>query len=169
MKGLLRVSIVVSILCLFATGALAQTRPFQLSLTPDIAIASKTTRIEGVSLNIWGENPQSAIALGIVNGSTGDSSGLSLGFLGNYAENYTGVQLGWVANYASGTMKGLQGAAFNYAGRLHGVQLGFVNFAETSDKGVQIGLINIMNQTQRWFAGFPNQLAPAMVLVNWRY
>ncbi|MFO7578287.1 MAG: hypothetical protein R6W66_11240 [Pelovirga sp.] len=169
MKRLLLASIVVSILCLFAGGAFAQTRPFQLSLTPDIAIASKTTRIEGVSLNVWGENPQSAITLGIVNGSTGDSSGLSLGFLGNYAENYTGAQLGWVANYTSGTMKGLQWSAFNYAGRLHGLQLGLVNFAELSDRGVQIGLINIMNQTKRWFAGFPNEVAPAMVLVNWRY
>ena len=155
--------------CFFATGAYAATSPFQLSLTPDIAVRPSSMQIDGVTLNVWGQNPQRALALGIVNGSTGDSSGLSLSLLANYAQNYKGAQLAFIANYASGEFSGLQWAAFNYAGTLNGLQLGFVNVAKTSQQGIQIGLINIMQETKTWFRNFPNEVAPAMVLVNWRF
>ena len=138
---------------LISTGAFAETEGFQLSLIPDIAIHSSSTHIKGVSLNIWGENPQTGFALGFVNGSTGSSSGLSIGFIANYAENYKGLQLGMI----------------NYAEKLHGLQLGLVNIAKASDAGLQIGLVNIMSQTQGWFSGLPNELAPGMVIVNWRF
>ena len=70
--------------------------------------------------------------------------------------------------YSSGRFAGFQWSAFNYAGNLHGVQLGLINFADTCDKGLQIGFINIMNETQRWFRNFPNEVAPAMIFLNWR-
>ncbi|MDH3545258.1 MAG: hypothetical protein OEM65_09045 [Desulfuromonadales bacterium] len=155
--------------CFIATGALAETKGFQLSLIPDVAIHAKTTHIKGVSLSIWGENPQTALALGVANGSTGDSSGISLGLLANYAESYEGAHLAWIANYSSVKFTGLQLAAFNYAERLNGLQLGFINFAASTDKGVQVGLINFMRSTQTWFTNFPDELAPAMVFVNWRF
>ena len=59
-----------------SVSAVMASEPFQLSLTPDVAIHDRNERIEGFSLSVWGENPQSAFALGLVNGSTGDSSGL---------------------------------------------------------------------------------------------
>ncbi|MDA3902554.1 MAG: hypothetical protein PF441_03780 [Desulfuromusa sp.] len=161
--------VLVFICCFFATGAFAETKSFQLSLIPDIAIESRNTHIRGVSLNIWGENPQNGVALGIVNGSTGNSSGISLAWLANYAESYEGAQLAWIANYTSINLTGLQWAAFNYAERLHGLQLGFVNFAVTADKGVQIGFINIMRNTKVWFSNFPDEIAPVMPLINWRF
>jgi len=154
------------LICLVATSAYAETKPFQLSLVPDVAIHSKDTRIEGVTLNIWGENPQSALALGFVNGSTGDSAGFSWG-LCNYAENYTGVEWSWV-NYASGNFKGWQSGLVNYAGTLTGLQLGCVNYAETAKSGVQIGFINVIPKNE-WFKAFPNQLAKGMIFVNWRF
>lgn len=165
---MLKKLILVLVTCLFATGALAETKGFQLSLIPDLAIHAKTTHIEGLTLGLWSENPQNALAFGLVNGSKGNSSGLSLGLLGNYSENYKGGQLAWIANVAEGELRGFQWAIFNYAKKLHGLQLGIVNFAETSDKGVQIGLVNIMNQTKRWFGNLPNEVAPGMILVNWR-
>ncbi|MFO7983807.1 MAG: hypothetical protein R6V08_10175 [Desulfuromonadales bacterium] len=155
--------------CLFATTAFAQSKPVQLSLIPDLAIYDKTTHIKGVSLSIWGENPQTALALGIVNGSTGDSSGISFGFLANYAENFKGAHLAGIANYSSARFTGLQWAPFNYAERLNGLQLGFVNFAAATDKGLQIGLVNIMQSNKSWFTRLPSEVAPAMVLVNWRF
>lgn len=161
--------ILIFMSCFFVTGALAETQSFQLSLIPDIAIHSKGTHIKGVSLGIWGENPQTALALGVVNGSTGRSSGISLGLLANYAENYEGAQLAWIANYSSGSLSGLQLAAFNYAEKLHGVQIGYVNFAAASDKGVQVGFINIMKNTTEWFRNFPDEIAPVMPFVNWRF
>ncbi len=155
--------------CLIANTALAESADFQLSLTPDVAIQPTTTHIDGLALNLWGENPQDALAVGFVNGSTGNSSGLSLGFLANYAENYKGVHLAWIGNYASGTFTGVQWAMLNYAGTLDGLQLGFVNIAETTDQGVQIGAFNIIKANKTWFGNLPTELAPGMVFVNWRF
>ena len=165
----MKVWILAIIGCLFATGAFANTSFLQLSLTPDIALHSRTTQINGLALNIWGENPQNALALGIVNGASGYSSGIALGLLANYSESYTGAQLSGIVNYASGQLTGLQWSLVNYAAKLHGVQLGLVNFAAHADKGLQLGLINIMEETNQWFRNFPGEIAPVMVFVNWRF
>ncbi len=165
-----------------AGGALGGVKPIQVSITPDVALYDRNEQIEGLVLGIWSENPQTALALGIVNGSTGRSAGLSWAFVLNYADNYMGIQwapinytkgdfLGWQAgfvNYAGGTMKGLQSGGLNYADRLTGLQFGFVNYAETAETGVQIGLLNLIPQNE-WFSGLPNELAPGMVFVNWRF
>jgi hypothetical protein len=167
---------------LVATGVMAGSKPIQLSITPDIAIFDRSEKIEGVTIGIWSENPQTALALGIVNGSTGQSTGLSWAFILNYADSYKGVQwalinytetdfLGWqggLVNYTKGSMKGLQTGVVNYAGKLTGLQLGLVNYAATAESGVQIGLVNIMPEN-RWFTGLPNELAPGMILVNWHF
>lgn len=171
---------IVALSCIIAAGAFAEGKPFQASLTPNIAIHDTETRINGVTLNIWGNNPQSAFALGLVNGSSGDSKGLQLG-LANYAENYTGVQwslfncakgnfVGWqdgILNHAE-NMTGLQSGIVNMAGTFKGVQLGVVNYAKTASSGVQIGAVNII-QSNGWFNGLPNELAKGMVIVNWRF
>jgi hypothetical protein len=164
-------------------------KPFNLSLTPDIAVYDRNETIKGVTLSIWGENQQTSLALGFVNGSIGASAGLSVGIL-NYAETYKGLQWafvnytegnfsGWqggpffgllasALNYTGGEMTGLQIGLVNYAGNLTGLQLGIVNYAAEADAGVQIGLVNIMPENE-WFTNLPNELAPAMVLVNWRF
>lgn len=178
------------ILCtglLLAGGVSAQTKPFNASLTPDYSVVDRDVPIEGLTLSIWGENPQTSLAIGFVNGSTGQSAGLSLGLL-NYAESYRGLQWGLVnyatgdvsgwqggfgfgiaisaMNYTGGTMTGLQSGVVNYAGSLTGLQLGLVNYAETAVSGVQIGLVNILPQNV-WFNNLPDELAPGMILVNW--
>jgi hypothetical protein len=172
--------LIIALCSAVATGALAESKPFQASLTPDIAIHSKDTRVNGFALSIWGENPQSAFALGFVNGSSGDSKGFSLG-LANYAENYKGVQwsvvncasgefVGWqggFVNYAN-DMTGLQSGAFNIAKQMKGLQFGFVNYAEKVSSGVQLGFINVINENE-WFTGFPEELAKGFVFVNWRF
>lgn len=168
----------------------SETRPFNLSLTPDVSIYGRNMTIEGMTLSVWGENQQKSFALGLVNGSAGRSTGFSLGIL-NYAENYNGLQLGLVnytqqnsfgwqgglllgflvsaVNYTGGTMKGLYTGVVNYAGNLKGVELGIVNYADDADAGFQIGLINIMHKNKRWFSNLPEELAPGMILVNWRF
>jgi hypothetical protein len=172
----------IGILMVAASLAMAESKPIQLSLTPDIAICDRNTRIEGLSLSIWGENPQRSVALGIVNGSSDDSAGFSWGFLLNYADNYKGVQwapvnytkgdfLGWQSgfiSYTADSMKGAQTGFVNYAGHLTGLQLGFVNYADTATTGVQIGILNLLPQNE-WFSNFPNEVAPGMVIVNWRF
>jgi hypothetical protein len=142
-------------------------KSLQLSLTPDIALQSKTERINGVALSIWGENSQYAFAFGFVNGSTGDSSGFSWSYILNYAEDYTGVQWG-MANYNKGSFHGWQSGIVNYAGTLKGLQLGLVNYAEKGDSGVQVGLVNIIPEN-KWFSELPPKLAPGMIFVNWSF
>lgn len=167
---------------LIAGGVSARTVPFNASLTPDMALYDRNTMIEGLTLSIWGENPQTSLALGFVNGTTGNSAGLSWAFILNYADNYTGVQwaminyatgdvLGWqggIVNYTEGYMTGLQSGVVNYAGKLTGLQFGVVNYAETAKTGVQIGLVNLIPDN-RWFTELPNELAPVMIFVNWRF
>jgi hypothetical protein len=153
---------------------------FQASLTPDIAIYSKTTEIRGISLDIWGENPQHGFNLGFINGSTGDSSGFSWGLV-NYADSYTGVEwsianvsklsfTGWQAgmvNLSQGKFSGYQSGLVNVAREFHGLQMGLVNYSENLH-GVQIGLANIANNNP-WFNEFPDKLALAFPIVNWSF
>jgi hypothetical protein len=157
------------ILCALVVSAVAVKADepfFQASLTPDIAIYDKGTRISGICLSIWGENPQSAFALGFVNGSSGDSKGFSWGLV-NYADNYTGVH--WsIVNVAKGTFIGWQSGAVNYAKEFHGLQLGFVNVSENLRNGVQIGFANIALNNP-WFTDFPDKLATGFPFVNWSF
>ncbi|MGH7951331.1 MAG: LA_2272 family surface repeat-containing protein [Limisphaerales bacterium] len=168
---------------------------FQASLTPAIAIHPRTTEINGLALNIWGENPQHSFNLGIVNGSTGDSSGFSVGVV-NYDDSYVGVQWGvvncskesfsgwqwglvndangifngWqegVVNISKGTFTGWQDGWVNVSEEVHGLQTGIVNYAEDLN-GVQIGLANIA-VNNGWFDDFPDQLAKGFPLVNWSF
>jgi hypothetical protein len=170
-------------LVLLSVGVSAAPKPINLSITPDLALYGRSERIEGLTLSIWGENPQVALALGIANGSTGQSAGLSWAFVLNYADDYQGIQwapinyttgnfLGWqhgFVNYAGGSMRGLQSGAVNYTRRLTGLQFGVVNFADDADTGVQIGVVNIIRSNNRWFSDLPEELAPAMIFVNWRF
>ena len=139
---------------------------FQASLTPEIAFKAKTERINGICLSIWGENPQSAFALGFVNGSSGDSKGFSLGFFVNYSETYTGVAWAFV-NYSKVDFTGWQAGFLNVAKAYHGLQTGFFNYAENLH-GVQLGLINIaMNNP--WFNEFPDKFATGFPFFNWSF
>jgi hypothetical protein len=174
--------IILSAVALVAgtAGLQADESAFQASLTPDIAIHPRTTQINGLSLNIWGENPQSSLDLGFVNGSTGDSQGLAWGLV-NYADSFTGVAwgvvncnhenfLGWQSgfvNYSQGAFTGLQSGGINVAHDFRGLQFGFVNYAETL-YGVQIGLVNVARNNP-WFNEFPDKLAPAFPIVNWSF
>ncbi len=174
-----------------AFGAWAEKEPFfQASLTPDYALYENSQRIEGVTLSIWGNNPQSSLAIGLVNGSSGNSKGLSIGVL-NYAESYAGVQWafanftegdcsGWqggpfigllvsVANFTGGHMSGAQIGLINMAGKLSGLQLGVINYTQTAEAGAQIGLINLISENREWFTRLPEEVAPGMILVNWRF
>jgi len=140
--------------------------PFlQLSLTPEIALHSRDTTIKGISLNIWGENPQRGAAIGFVNGSTGDSTGFSLGIV-NYSEMYYGVQIGFV-NTSSKSYTGWQDGAVNIAKEMQGLQSGVVNYTESLN-GVQLGLVCIVKENP-WFSEFPKKLATGFPFVNWSF
>jgi len=177
-----RLASVLVAMCLVGVGS-AHAAAIQISAAPGFALHDSDTQINGVCLNIWGRNPQKAAALGFVNGSTGDSGGFSWS-LYNYAENYSGVQwaffnrtsndfTGWqhgVVNYVGGNCQGLQWGFVNVAYSLKGLQLGAINYAtEIEEPGIQVGLVNIIRETDTWFRGVPKSVAPGMVFVNWRF
>ncbi len=159
--------IILSALVISVASLQAADEPFfQASLTPDIAIHAKTTEISGICLSIWGENPQSALALGFVNGSTGESQGFTWAFFCNYDESYTGVAWSLV-NVSTEKFVGWQAGAVNVAKEFHGLQWGFVNYSENL-RGVQLGFINVaMNNP--WFNEFPDKLATGFPIVNWSF
>jgi hypothetical protein len=158
----------------------AEPAAFQASLTPDIAIEAKDTRINGVALSIWGQNPQSALALGFINGSTGESKGFTWGLV-NYTESYNGVAWafanfnngtfnGWedgLLNYSQGSFTGLQSGWVNISEEFNGLQIGLLNYAKQLD-GVQIGFVNVALNNP-WFSEFPDKLATGFPIVNWSF
>ena len=159
--------IILTSLVASVSGLQAGEAAFQASLTPDIAVQSKDTQINGLCLSVWGENPQHALALGIVNGSTGnDSMGLSWAFIANYSDTYTGVDLGLI-NWSKTKFTGIQWGAVNVANELHGLQMGWVNYAENL-RGVQIGFVNVARNNP-WFTEFPDKLATGFPFVNWSF
>lgn len=167
---------------LLSSGVMAETKPFNASITPDLSVHGSKVIIEGVTLSIWGENEQTSLALGIVNGTVGHSAGLDWSFILNYADSYKGVQwslinytkkdvLGWDAgfvNFTEGVMTGLASGVVNYADSLKGLEFGLINYADDAS-GVQIGIINIVNKNHKWFSDLPSSLAPVMIFVNWRF
>lgn len=157
--------LVLSLLAASVAGVRAD-EAFQASLTPEIALHSSATKITGLSLNIWGENPQSAVALGFVNGSTGDSEGFKWGFLANYDDSYTGVSWAFV-NLSKEKFVGWQAGAVNVTKEMHGLQWGFVNYSENL-RGVQLGFINIAKNNP-WFDALPDKLATGFPIVNWSF
>lgn len=151
MNKTIKTLILCGIASLITSTTFAGSKAFQASLAPGIAVHDRNQKIEGLTLSVWGENPQTSLALGIINGTAGNSGGLSLGFV-NYGDIYKGVQLGFI----------------NTDHKLHGFQLGFLNFAESTKTGFQFGLINIIRTNKKWFSNFPNEIAPFMLFVNWR-
>lgn len=188
MKHLLLVLVTLSAVSVGATTSKAahqgsgETRFFNLSAIPNVAIYNSKTRIEGFTLSLWGENEQMSFALGIVNGLPGDSGGFAVGVV-NYGGSYTGLlwsAVNWtnndllgagvgVVNYVGGRMSGAQLGAFNYAGTMKGLQFGIVNYATTVESGIQIGLINVISSTKSWFGDFPKTVAPFMIIANWSF
>lgn len=169
---------------------------FQASLTPETALEPRVQRISGFSLNIWGENPQSGFALGIINGATENSSGFMLGLFHNYADIYSGAQmalfnevnsisgaqLGFI-NFAKVEVEGAQLGFLNLnQGNTIGAQVGFINHTAQKVTGAQVGLVNHANDLEGvqlglfnyvesfgWFNEFPSKLARGFVFINWGF
>ena len=167
----------ITTLAASAASLTANEAVFQASLTPDIAIYTRASQINGLSLGIWGENPQHALAISLVNGSTGDSQGVTLGIV-NYADSYEGIAFGWlnssrenfygwqngVINFSHGTFTGLQMGALNVTQEMHGLQLGVFNFSENL-RGVQLGFANVALNNP-WFNEMPDRLATGFPFLN---
>lgn len=59
------------------------------------------------------------------------------------SQGHVGTQVAGALNVATGTVRGVQVAPFNYAGRVDGVQVGVVNVSRAGD-GLSLGLLNVV-------------------------
>lgn len=67
------------------------------------------------------------------------------GFLNITGDDASGVQLAGFSNIAKGNMTGAQLSGFlNTAKKVNGLQLGFINIADTIESGIPIGFISIV-------------------------
>ena len=158
--------LVIAVLVVTAAGLKADdSHFFQASLTPDIALQPKTAEISGISLDLWGENPQHCFAFGFVNGSAAvTAAGFTWSFIANYSGPHTGVAWSFV-NISKTKFVGWQAGMVNYAQEFHGLQWGFVNYA-VELHGVQIGLAVNFAINNPWFDEFPDKLATGFQLLQ---
>lgn len=92
---------------------------------------------------------------GLLNRCDGDYKGLQLASVYNeVGETLAGASVA-VMNVAK-EVHGLQAGVFNDAATLTGMQFGLVNFASFAERGVQVGLVNVM----------PEATIPVSFLVN---
>lgn len=114
------------------------------------------------------QNQMTGFAMGLVNHVKGEGAGWQLGVMNLDEGGFSGLQTGAI-NYAV-EMSGVQVGAVNVTSVLSGVQVGVINCTETvGGSALQIGLANIIPQTERWFLDLPEELAPAFVVLNWRF
>ncbi len=173
-------------ICLLSVAALAHSAqaasPIQLSLTPDIAILDQGATVEGLALNVWGDNEVQGVDLGLVNQLSGDSYGFSWALLGTTAGDFKGILwgglfvqttgdvVGWQAgliNINQGSMTGFQSGFVNIADDMTGLQLGLINYTKKLN-GIQIGLANIV-ESNPWFTEAPEKLAMGFPIINWSF
>ncbi len=140
----------------------AQDRPIQVSLFTPVQIFPASYSITGIRLNlIYGRNASvSGLDIGLVNQTTnGISKGVQWGVVSINDDRFMGWQNNFV-NITKEKCEGFQWGFVNYAGTMSGFQLGFVNFAETMNKGLQIGLVNIIKHGGQF---------PVFPIVNWAF
>ena len=96
-------------------------------------------------LNLVGGNTKGFQGAGIINYVLGSSSGLQLAGYANHTSGQVhGVQLATYGNVCKDTLHGVQLSAFvNKARYMAGVQIGLINFADTST-GLSIGLLSFV-------------------------
>ena len=152
----------IFLIIITSSTILSQSKPIQLALFNPIQIFDESNAIGGFRFNlIYGRNTSvTGVDFGLVNSTTsGTSVGLQWGFVNLNDGNFEGVQLGTV-HWNKGKSTGFHFGLVNHAGTMSGVQLGLVNHAGSVDGGIQIGLVNVIEQ---------GGMFPFFPIVNWSF
>lgn len=178
MKSRLALSSVLTsifLLTLATAGvARASDAPVQIALVDPAQIVKNDQPVTGVRLNlIYGKNSKmTGLELGLVNHTTGEQTGLTYGLVSYVEGPFTGWQNDVIC-IADQRFLGLQSGAFNMSRDGHGVQLGFVNVTDRMS-GVQIGIVNYTKVMDKGLQiGIGNIITedgiPFLPIVNWRF
>lgn len=131
---------------------------------------NKMTGFQGAGLvNVTLKDSRGVNAAGIANINQGKVKGAQLGGNVNVTlQDHEGIQAAGEVNFTGGNFKGLQvagianvaikevrgvqaGGIVNYAGNLNGVQIGFINYADTVSSGLPLGFISVVRHGYRRF------------------
>jgi len=164
----------IVLLVMSAGAARASDAPVQLALFDPAQIVKADQPVTGLRLDlIYGKNARmTGLEIGLVNHTTGEQTGYTYGLVSYVEGPFTGWQNNVVC-IADERFLGLQSGAVNMSKDGHGVQFGFVNvtdrmsglqlgvvnYTKVMDKGLQIGLGNIITE-----GGIP-----FLPIVNWRF
>lgn len=87
-------------------------------------------------------------ASGFMNMNTGYTRGVQLAGFGNIStDTLRGSQVAGFINVARGRTEGIQVAGFlNVSGKLRGVQLGFINYADSLESGTPLGFLSFIGK-----------------------
>lgn len=161
MKNIIVILTAFFIIFFIPKETFSQEKPIQLALFNPVQIFPENESITGLRISIlYGKNRNvSGFDWGFVNSTTGKQVGVQYGFVNLVDGGFLGLEAGFV-NVTDSQFEGLQWGFVNYhKGKVSGLQLGFVNYAR-SMKGIQIGLINIINK---------GGMFPFFPIVNWSF
>lgn len=181
-RSFARRGLLAAVGALFAIGAASDDAaaqdgaPIQLAVFPPIQIVGESESVRGIRLSLLFGSNADVTGLDwsfVANHTTGNEKAWQLGLVGIVEGDFTGWQSNGAVNITQGELHGLQTGvvnmtgtargfswgAVNYsAGNYRGLQLAIVNYARSMEGGVQIGLINIIEEGGQ-FPFFP--------IVNW--
>ncbi len=94
----------------------------------------------------YGNSVKGLQLAGFANYSKGEVTGGQIAGFGNYGKSGGKYQLSWAANIAEDSISGVQLSTFNYTKKVKGIQIGFINIADTIESGVQIGILSFASK-----------------------
>jgi hypothetical protein len=129
----------------FANAAIGYVDGFQASGFANYAHGTSFGQFSGFA-NLSTDKVYGVQASGFANVATANMKGLQgAGFANVAVGDLKGAQASGFANVVTGRTEGLQASGFiNYTGSLRGVQIGFINFADTIEGGVPIGFMSFV-------------------------
>jgi len=81
--------------------------------------------------------------IGLINFNLNNLSSLQTGLINFVGGDFAGLQIGLV-NTTGGSFQGAQISLINLTGKINGFQIGLINYANTIENGIPIGLISIV-------------------------
>jgi len=131
----------------FANFTLGHVQGFQASGFANYADGASFGQYGGFA-NLSTDNVSGVQASGFANVTVGDMKGLQgSGFANVTVGDQLGIQATGFSNIVTRRMKGVQASGFfNYTKKLSGVQLGVVNYADSVENGIPIGVFSYVKQ-----------------------
>lgn len=113
----------------------------------------------------YGNSVKGLQLAGFANYSKEEVTGGQIAGFGNYGKSGGKYQLAWAVNIAEDSIEGIQLATFNRTKKVKGLQVGFINVADTIESGIQIGILSFASKGIQRFEVSTDEL----LMINTRY